>query len=73
MGLTAVGYRDAQSGTLMDIHVHMGEWISALQNYMEAASDGDRFLLPTSMHLHAFLLLNNERFAGKHFKVEVNE
>jgi len=57
----------------MDIHVHMGEWISALQNYMESASDGDRFLLPTSMHLHAFLLLNNERFAGKHFKVEVNE
>lgn len=57
----------------MDIHVHMGEWLFALKNYMEAANDGDCFHLPTVMHLHAFILLKDERFASKHFKVEVNE
>ena len=71
--MTSLGYKNAQLGTLMDIHVHMGEWLSALKNYMEAANDGDCFHLPTVMHLHAFMLLNDERFANKHFKVEVNE
>jgi hypothetical protein len=39
---------------------------------MSNAVDGDCFLLPTPIHLHAFeLLQGEERFAGKKFKVKV--
>lgn len=51
--------------------ISMGEWMNALMNSMNNAVDGDAFLLPTPMHLHAFLLLKEASFADKNFKVEV--
>ena len=49
----------------------MGEWMNALMSSMNSAVDGDAFLLPTDMHLHAFWLLKEASFADKNFKVEV--
>jgi hypothetical protein len=56
----------------MEISVSVGEWIQALSNRMSNAVDGDCFLLPTPMHLHAFeTLQRQEQFADKNFKVKV--
>lgn len=57
----------------MEIHVFMGEWMNSLQNRMSNAVDGDCFYLPTTMHLHAFMLLKEQNFADKNFKVEVKQ
>lgn len=57
----------------MEIHVFMGEWMNSLQDRMNNAVDGDCFYLPTAMHLHAFMLLKEQRFADKNFKVEVKQ
>jgi hypothetical protein len=39
---------------------------------MSSAVDGDCFLLPTHMHLHAFeTLKDQEQFAGKKFRVKL--
>lgn len=57
----------------MDVHVGMGEWINSLMTRMTNAGDGDCFYLPTMMHLHAFMLLKEEKFANKNFKVEVTQ
>jgi hypothetical protein len=46
--------------------------MQALSSRMSNAADGDCFLLPTPIHLHAFeLLQEEERFSGKKFKVKV--
>jgi len=56
----------------MEIHlVSVGEWMNALQNRMMNAMDGDCFLLPTYMHLHAFTILKDGMFAERDFKVEL--
>jgi hypothetical protein len=56
----------------MEISVSVGEWIQALSCRMSNAVDGDCFLLPTPMHLHAFeTLQRQEQFADKNFKVKV--
>ena len=61
-----------QKETLVEISVSAGEWIQALSSRMSNAVDGDCFLLPTPIHLHAFeLLQGEERFSGKKFKVKV--
>ena len=58
--------------TSMEIPVSVGEWIQALSNRMSNAVDGDCFLLPTPMHLHAFeTLQKQEQFVDKNFKVKV--
>lgn len=57
----------------MDVYVGMGEWMNSLVGRMSSAVDGDCFYLPTMMHLHAFMLLKEERFADKDFKVEVKQ
>jgi hypothetical protein len=57
----------------MDIHVSVGEWINSLMVRMASADDGDCFYLPTMMHLHAYLLVKEQSFADKNFKVEVQE
>jgi hypothetical protein len=55
----------------MEIPVSVGEWMSTLQNRMTTAMDGDCFLLPTYMHLHAFTILKEGMFAERDFKVEL--
>jgi hypothetical protein len=56
----------------MEISVSVGEWIQALSCRMSNAVDGDCFLLPTPMHLHAFeTLQQQEQFSDKNFKVKV--
>jgi hypothetical protein len=56
----------------MEIPVLVGEWIQALSVRMSNAADGDCFLLPTLIHLHAFELLQKEKqFASKKFRVKV--
>ena len=57
----------------MEISIFVGEWIQALSNRMSNAVDGDCFLLPTPMHLHAFeTLKTQEQFANKNFKVKLD-
>jgi hypothetical protein len=56
----------------VEISIFVGEWIQALSNRMSNAVDGDCFLLPTTMHLHAFeTLQKQEQFVDKNFKVKV--
>lgn len=55
----------------MDILVHNGEWIQSLCDRMNNAVEGDCFLLPTLMHLHAFKLIKDAQFQGRDFKVKV--
>lgn len=57
----------------MDVHVAVGEWMNSLMIRMSDAVDGDCFYLPTMMHLHAFMLLKEQNFADKDFKVEVTQ
>ena len=64
--------RRQENKTSMEISVFVGEWIQALSNRMSNAVDGDCFLLPTPMHLHAFeTLQKQEQFLDKNFKVKV--
>ena len=64
--------RRQENKTSMEISVSVGEWIQALSNRMSNAVDGDCFLLPTPMHLHAFeTLQKQEQFLDKNFKVKV--
>jgi hypothetical protein len=55
----------------MDVHVGLGEWTYSLMSRMMNAMDGDCFLLPTYMHLHAFTILKDGMFAERDFKVEL--
>jgi len=58
----------------MDVHtVALGEWMNSLMSRMMNAADGDCFYLPTSMHLHAYLLLKEGSFPERNFKVTVQE
>jgi len=58
----------------MEIHrVFTGEWTSSLMRRMNNAMDGDCFVLPTQMHLHAYNLLKADAFQGRDFKVIVEE
>jgi len=64
--------RRQENKTSVEISIFVGEWIQALSNRMSNAVDGDCFLLPTPMHLHAFeTLQEQEQFVGKNFKVKV--
>lgn len=64
--------RRQENKTPMEISISVGEWIQALSNRMSNAVDGDCFLLPTPMHLHAFeTLQKQEQFLDKNFKVKV--
>jgi len=58
----------------MEISVSVGEWIQALSSRMSGAGDGDCFVLPTPIHLHAFEILEKEeQFTKKKFKVKLVE
>jgi hypothetical protein len=47
--------------------------MNALQNRMMNAMDGDCFLLPTYMHLHAYTLVKDAVFPERDFKVEIKQ
>ena len=65
--------RKQENKTSVEISIFVGEWIQALSNRMSNAVDGDCFLLPTPMHLHAFeTLQKQEQFADKNFKVKLD-
>ena len=50
----------------------MGEWTRSLSCRMSSAVDGDCFVLPTPIHLHAFETLAEEgQFADKKFRVKL--
>jgi hypothetical protein len=56
----------------MEISVSVGEWTRALSCRMSSAVDGDCFVLPTPIHLHAFETLAEEgQFANKKFRVKL--
>jgi hypothetical protein len=55
----------------MDIHIHVGEWLKSLLDYMTNAEENTCFHVPTSMHLHAFWLMKNSHFPERNFKVLV--
>jgi hypothetical protein len=53
--------------------IGVGEWMQTLSCRMDSAVDGDLFVLPSTMHLHAYNLLKEGSFADRNFKVEVKE
>lgn len=55
----------------MDVHVALGEWTYSLMSRMMSAMDGDCFVLPTQMHLHAYTILKEASFPDRDFKVEI--
>ena len=55
----------------MDIAVGVGEWMNSLMSRMMSAADGDSFILPTQMHLHAYSILKEDFFPERAFKVEI--
>ena len=56
---------------MMDIYISVGEWINSLQSHMKMAVDGTCFHLPTPMHLHAFVIVKDNCFPDRNFKVLV--
>lgn len=63
-----------QQTTPMSIYViGVGEWMQTLSSRMQTAVDGDLFVLPSAMHLHAYNLLKESSFASKNFKVEIKK
>jgi hypothetical protein len=57
----------------MEIPIFMGQWMNSISRQMSSASDGDVFLLPSFMHLHAFELIKQEHFPDKDIKVKVRQ
>jgi hypothetical protein len=57
----------------MDIYVSTGQWINALKQSMDSATDGTCFHLPTTMHYHAFSLVKDSCFPERDFKVTVEK
>jgi hypothetical protein len=57
----------------MDVYVSLGEWMNTLTNRMTNAMDGDCFILPTLMHLHAYTILKEASFPDKNFRVVVQD
>jgi hypothetical protein len=58
----------------MSIYViGVGEWMQTLSSRMKTAVDGDLFVLPSAIHLHAFQLVKDTSFPERIFKVEVEE
>lgn len=55
----------------MDIAVGVGEWMNSLMSRMMSATDGDSFILPTQMHLHAYSILKEDFFPDRTFTVEI--
>jgi hypothetical protein len=56
----------------MEIAIAVGEWTQSLSCRMSNAVDGDCFVLPTPIHLHAFeTLVGEEQFANKKFRVKL--
>ena len=56
----------------MEIPVLVGEWTRSLSCRMSSAVDGDCFVLPTPIHLHAFeILTGEEQFVNKKFRVKL--
>jgi len=55
----------------MDVYVGLGEWINSLTSRMMNAMDGDCFVLPTLMHLHAYTILKEASFPDRNFKVVI--
>jgi hypothetical protein len=53
--------------------IGVGEWMQTLSSRMETAVDGDLFVLPSAMHLHAYNILKESLFSTQDFKVEVRQ
>ena len=51
--------------------IGVGEWMQNLSSRMKTAVDGDLFVLPSAMHLHAYNLLKESCFPEKNLTVEV--
>jgi hypothetical protein len=56
----------------MEIPISTGQWMNAMNQRMSQACDGDVFLLPSFIHLHAFRLVKDSHYPGKQFKVKVS-
>jgi hypothetical protein len=55
----------------MEIPISPGEWMHTLCVRMSNAAEGDCFLLPSQMHLHAYELVKETQFPAKNFRVRV--
>ena len=51
--------------------IGVGEWLQTLSSRMNSAVDGDLFVLPSTMHLHAYNILKEGSFPEKNLKVEI--
>jgi len=57
----------------MEITITTGQWISAINDAILGAADGDTFLLPSNAHKHAFEIAKKITKSTKHFKVRVQK
>mgnify|MGYP003344942084 CR=1 FL=1 len=55
----------------MEIPISIGEWMHNLFVRMDNAEEGDCFLLPSHMHLHAYEIIKEKQFPTKNFRVKV--
>ena len=53
--------------------IGVGEWMQILSSRMKNAVDGDLFVLPSTMHLHAYMLVKDTEFPERDFKVEIKQ
>ena len=51
--------------------IGVGEWMQTLSCRINNAVDGDLFVLPSAMHLHAYNILKEASFPQKNLKVEI--
>jgi|Laugresbdmm110dd_1035094.scaffolds.fasta_scaffold219907_2 hypothetical protein len=58
----------------MDIHVSTGEWIQSLMQQMSGNTDIPTcFRLPSSPHVHAFLIVKESNFPQQPFTYTLEE
>lgn len=60
-----------RKNTMSTYVIGVGEWMQTLSDRMKTAVDGDLFVLPSAMHLHAYDLLKESSFPSKDLTVEV--
>ncbi len=51
--------------------IGVGEWMQTLSSRMKTAVDGDLFVLPSAMHLHAYNLLKESCCPEKNLTVVI--
>jgi hypothetical protein len=55
----------------MEIRIQTGQWITAITQALDEASDGDCFLLPSAAHAHAYDIAKKTTNNSKQLTVRI--